>query len=64
MDACNQFTPTELSKVSVLQFKNQVNLIETLMIKLISCPCNSQYIKTKLRQINPAKLLKAKKLVF
>ena len=33
------------------------------MSDLISCPCNLQYIKTKLQQINLAKLLKDKNLV-
>ena len=39
------FIPTKFSKLSVFCIKKQVNLIETLMIKLISCPYNSQYIK-------------------
>ena len=31
------------------------------MIKLMSYPCNLQYMKTKKQQINLVKLLKAKK---
>ena len=42
------FTPTKFSRLSVLCVKNQVNLIETLMIRIVSCPCNSECIKTKL----------------
>ena len=40
------FTPTKFT------IKRQVNLIETLTIRLITYPCNSQCIKTKLRLIN------------
>ena len=42
------FTPAKSNKVSIFCIKKMINLIKTLMIKLISCPWNSQYIKTKL----------------
>ena len=54
------FTPTKFSKVSIYWIKKQVNLLENVMIQLISCPANSQYIKKNLRQINIVKLLKVK----
>ena len=50
--------------VGIFCIKKQVNLIKTFMIKLISFPCNSQYIKTTLQKINLAKLLKVEKLIF
>ena len=58
------FIPTKFSRVSIFYVKRQVNLIENFMTNSISCPCNSQYIKTKLQQINLAKLLKTKNLIF
>ena len=58
------FTPTKFSRVSLLSIKKTGKLFETLMIKLISYLCNSQSNKTKLLQINLAKLLKAKNLSF
>ena len=52
------FIPTKFSRLSMFFIQKQVNLSETLMIKLISCPCNLQYIKTKLQQIKPSKIVK------
>ena len=57
------FTPIKSHRVSIFDIKKQVNLIETLIIKLISC-CNLQYIKTQLWQLNWAKFLKAKIFIF
>ncbi len=43
----DNFSSTELRRVSIFSVLKMVNVIETLMIKLISCLCNSQ---KKLRQ--------------
>ena len=41
----NEFSSTKFIRVSIFLIKKEADLVETLMIKFISSPYSSQYIR-------------------